>query len=258
METAPGLRSGPQILAHRGAALCFPENTLKAFRGCAQEGISGLECDVRFTREGEPVLFHDRDTYRLLGVRGLLSRKSYRELKELKVFGREPLPHLEDFFSFLAEHPSALAYLDLHELDKKRLEQILELLRRGNLLARCYLLDFSTRARWLRLAKQLEPRCRTAVMPVVPVAWASQARRAGAEALCVGYNHLRWARTWFFGWMSWVRVGREVEAAKREGVAITGGIANTPEDFRWFLERGFEGIWTDDIFLGRRVLRGKV
>ena len=48
------------ILAHRGYHAELPENTIAAFEAAIQEGADGVETDVQVTREGTPVLFHDR------------------------------------------------------------------------------------------------------------------------------------------------------------------------------------------------------
>lgn len=47
------------VLAHRGYHADFPENTLAAFEAAVKLGVDGIETDLRFTRDGLPVLFHD-------------------------------------------------------------------------------------------------------------------------------------------------------------------------------------------------------
>lgn len=49
----------PRILAHRGLALEADENTLDAFTAALAAGAQILETDVRATRDGAAVLFHD-------------------------------------------------------------------------------------------------------------------------------------------------------------------------------------------------------
>ncbi len=49
------------VLGHRGVmGEGFTENTLEAFREAADLGVDGIETDVRLTRDGRLVLFHDR------------------------------------------------------------------------------------------------------------------------------------------------------------------------------------------------------
>lgn len=51
--------AGPRVFAHRGFADGVPGNTLAAFRAALEAGATHLESDVRATRDGVPVLFHD-------------------------------------------------------------------------------------------------------------------------------------------------------------------------------------------------------
>ena len=49
----------PMIVAHRGGAGLRPENTLAACAHALALGADGLEVDVRLSRDGEVVVFHD-------------------------------------------------------------------------------------------------------------------------------------------------------------------------------------------------------
>jgi glycerophosphoryl diester phosphodiesterase len=48
------------VIAHRGYHAAVPENTLAAFEAAVTVGASGIETDVRISRDGVPVLIHDR------------------------------------------------------------------------------------------------------------------------------------------------------------------------------------------------------
>ena len=50
------------VIAHRGYHAAVPENTLAAFEAAVMVGVSGIETDVRMSRDGLPVLIHDRVT----------------------------------------------------------------------------------------------------------------------------------------------------------------------------------------------------
>jgi glycerophosphoryl diester phosphodiesterase len=47
------------IIAHRGVALSAPENTIESFTGAIDAGADMIEFDVRRTRDGEMIAFHD-------------------------------------------------------------------------------------------------------------------------------------------------------------------------------------------------------
>lgn len=80
----PALR-GPRPLtfAHRGGAGLWPENTLQAFRGALALGCSHLETDLRMTRDGELVLFHDARLERTTNGSGELGAHTLAELQRL-------------------------------------------------------------------------------------------------------------------------------------------------------------------------------
>jgi glycerophosphoryl diester phosphodiesterase len=74
---------GPWLVAHRGGSLLAPENTLAAFDQAAALGADAIETDVRRTRDGVVVVFHDDETTRLLGAPGTVEGRSLAELRRL-------------------------------------------------------------------------------------------------------------------------------------------------------------------------------
>jgi glycerophosphoryl diester phosphodiesterase len=63
------------VLAHRGYHADAPENTLAAFAAAVQLGVDGIETDVRLSRDGLPVIIHDRVTPRKRAVADLTRRE---------------------------------------------------------------------------------------------------------------------------------------------------------------------------------------
>ena len=59
-----------KLVAHRGntgESGAARENTLAAFRRCAELGVWGIEFDIRWCRDDIPVVIHDPDTGRVFG-----------------------------------------------------------------------------------------------------------------------------------------------------------------------------------------------
>ena len=73
----------PLVFAHRGGADALPEHTLGAYLRAIDEGVDGLECDVRLTRDGHLVCVHDRRLDRTSNGRGLVSSKTLAQLDAL-------------------------------------------------------------------------------------------------------------------------------------------------------------------------------
>ncbi len=73
----------PLVLAHRGGAALWPENTLTAFSGAWELGVDVLEMDVRLTADGVPVVIHDRSVDRTTDGSGPVGSFTLAELKQL-------------------------------------------------------------------------------------------------------------------------------------------------------------------------------
>lgn len=83
------------VIAHRGFAARFPENTLAAFRGAVSLGAHGIELDVRQCATGESVVIHDATVDRVTGGEGRVADHSLSELRDLDVLGSgESIPTL--------------------------------------------------------------------------------------------------------------------------------------------------------------------
>lgn len=72
-----------KIYAHRGFSHKFPEATLAAYQGAIDVGADGLECDVRLTKDGVVVCFHDRDTERIAGIKKRVATLTLSELRKI-------------------------------------------------------------------------------------------------------------------------------------------------------------------------------
>jgi len=57
-----------EIIAHRGASVARPENTMAAFEQALVEGADWIELDVQETADGEVVVAHDSDFMKMAGV----------------------------------------------------------------------------------------------------------------------------------------------------------------------------------------------
>jgi glycerophosphoryl diester phosphodiesterase len=80
---AAAATTGPWLVAHRGGSRLAPENTLPAFDLAARLGADCIETDVRRTRDGAVVVFHDDDTARLTGAPGTIEARTLAEVRAL-------------------------------------------------------------------------------------------------------------------------------------------------------------------------------
>jgi glycerophosphoryl diester phosphodiesterase len=70
----------PLVIAHRGGALESTENTIAAFQRAVKIGAAGIETDLRLTRDGVIVVYHDDYFGR---VEGLPERQRTRLISDL-------------------------------------------------------------------------------------------------------------------------------------------------------------------------------
>lgn len=73
----------PRLFAHRGASGHRPENTLEAFSLAMEMGVRYLELDVRMSRDGHVVVFHDDTLERTTDGRGSVREHDLAQLKML-------------------------------------------------------------------------------------------------------------------------------------------------------------------------------
>lgn len=71
------------VIGHRGNCAHAPENTLESFRQALSLGVDAIEFDVRRTRDGEIVVFHDASVTRTTGARGEVAALTLAELRAL-------------------------------------------------------------------------------------------------------------------------------------------------------------------------------
>ena len=97
----------PAWVAHRGAGLIAPENTLAAFRLGAQHGYRMFECDAKLSSDGVVFLMHDARLNRTTNSEGLGGDRPWGELAQLdaggwhsRVYAGEPLATLANLARF--------------------------------------------------------------------------------------------------------------------------------------------------------------
>jgi len=99
-------------IAHRGLhAPGVPENTLPAAEAAVEAGYP-VECDVRLTEDGVPVVCHDERLHRLTGRDGTVSGTLWPQLRGLTVGDSdEPIPRLRSLLRVVDGRVPILAEL---------------------------------------------------------------------------------------------------------------------------------------------------
>jgi hypothetical protein len=111
-------RAKVHIICHRGASEFAHENTLEAYRASFELGADGNEIDIRATKDGVLVCFHDDMLDHLLVAYGDVSDYTWEELRQFPF--REPgsfgdqcrIPTLAEVFELHRQH-AGLIHLDI-------------------------------------------------------------------------------------------------------------------------------------------------
>jgi len=121
-------RKGVDIICHRGASEFAHENTLEAFRATFELGGDGNEFDIRLTKDGVLVVFHDDMLDRLLEAYGDVSEFTWAQLQQFRFrtpgpFGDQcRIPTLVEVFELHRTH-AGLMHLDIKRTDSTNSSQ---------------------------------------------------------------------------------------------------------------------------------------
>ena len=122
---ARGLRV-PRIIAHRGASSTHPENTLAAFDAAVAEGCDGIELDLQLSRDGIPVVYHDRTLRKIGGCATTVHQTRWAEIATLDAGGwldprhvGQRVPSLDDVLDRYARQVWLLLELKVRPRDKQ-------------------------------------------------------------------------------------------------------------------------------------------
>ena len=114
----------PVLVAHRGYAALYPENTLPGCEAALRAGACFIEIDVQLSADGIPVLFHDHNLQRTTGHDALITDVDLPFLRTLDAGERQRLgndhpytaiPTLAEFATLLQQWPRAKAFIEIKE-----------------------------------------------------------------------------------------------------------------------------------------------
>ena len=124
-----------KMIAHRGASVLAPENTLPAYEIAAKYGYFGGECDIHETKDKKFVLMHDETVDRMTRGIGFIGNFTLEELKNLpivngaayKKFPNLKIPTLEEYLEVCQKH-SLTPVIEIKKISKKSIERFLSII----------------------------------------------------------------------------------------------------------------------------------
>ncbi|KAF3464285.1 glycerophosphodiester phosphodiesterase [Streptomyces sp. Tu 3180] len=238
---------GPIAFAHRGGAADGLENTVRQFRCAVEAGYRYVETDVHATRDGRLVAFHDATLERVTDGAGRIADLPWREVRQARVAGEEPVPLFEEL---LQTFPEVRWNVDVKA--EAALLPFLDLVGRTDAWDRVCLGSFSE-ARLVRAQRLAGPRLATSygtrgVLNLRLRSWGLPAAvRPSAVAAQVPESQ------------SGIRVvdRRFVRAAHARGLQVHVWTVNEPDRMHRLLDLGVDGIMTDHIDTLRKVMEDR-
>jgi glycerophosphoryl diester phosphodiesterase len=226
------------IIGHRGDRSVAPENTMPALE-LAMDELAYVETDVRLTRDGVPVLFHDTHLERVAGRDGRIEDLDLAELGRLDVgvwygdeFAGERIPTLDAFLAALAEREDARALVELKAAwSPDEVRRVLDLIELHRLRGRVVLQSFSIET--LQSVQRVSPTTPRIMLirelPADPVPLAEWLGVIGFGTTAASVTASPDA----------------VDAAHEAGIAVLCYTLNTQDTWAQVSELGVDGIITD-------------
>ncbi len=114
----------PRLVAHRGYAKHYPENTLVALQEALKAGACFVEFDVQMTADHVPILLHDSTLLRTGGTRKNVLEMTFAQTQEVSVgetkrlgkdFSEVKIPTLLDAIFLMRNFPDSMAFIEIKE-----------------------------------------------------------------------------------------------------------------------------------------------
>ncbi|EEZ98717.1 glycerophosphodiester phosphodiesterase 1 [Tribolium castaneum] len=116
-----------KTVAHRGAGLDAPENSLPAFKMCHDQGCDAIEFDITLTKDGVPVVFHDNCLERMSDCNLVIGEHKWEDLCNIDIsvkhlykdrFAKTNIPTLEQTVTQLLASGQRM-FIDIKDNNKK-------------------------------------------------------------------------------------------------------------------------------------------
>lgn len=112
----------PQLIAHRGYASRYPENTVLAVETALRSSARYIEIDIQLSSDRVPMVFHDADLSRITGQPGRIMDLTAKELSRFYAdetqrldgrFSNIPIPTLEAMASHLTRWSNVVVFVEI-------------------------------------------------------------------------------------------------------------------------------------------------
>ncbi len=238
----------PLVIAHRGASLQAPENTIAAYRLAADLGADAIEMDAKLTEDKRVVLHHDGRLERTTNGVGRVNSWGLDEIKRLDAGGKfdtsytnERIPTLEEVIESVGDRLLLNIELTNYASPFNELPDIVvHIIRKYRIKDRVLISSFNPKA--LHRVRTIEPeiQCGLLIKSSEPK-WLRRLLRifVAHDAVHPGFDLLD---------------QREMEEFRHSERRVFVWTVNLYEDVVEMLRLGVDGIITDDPESVRKII----
>ena len=248
-----------QIIVHRGRA--SPKdfgNTSNNFIWVHRSGFSGFETDISFTADEKVIIYHPHS------IRPDPSKMTLEELK------RSPIQILElrEFLDLFGTLPDIFCCLDIKQNSEELVQKAIKAIVNSGLQKRIYLTSFQKRLFFLNIesdgklllkAREIFPECKTQLISTWPFNLSKIAQKYKPDAISFGWLQEPWwlriiSRIIFKTAARLTNLKKQIADAQKMGIKVWAGVFNSPEDMKYYMNLGVDGIFTDNPSLLKIVI----
>ena len=114
------ITSGFTVVGHRGDPSKYPEETIQSDNSAFNSGADYVELDLRLSADGELVVSHDDDLFRVTHTHAIVSQNYWQALRQLTYDNGEHVLSLPELFEYYQKKPNTKFILETkidHGLD---------------------------------------------------------------------------------------------------------------------------------------------
>ncbi|MCA1788343.1 MAG: hypothetical protein LC667_00380 [Thioalkalivibrio sp.] len=235
---------GVEIIAHRGASVARPENTMAAVEQALVEGTDWVEIDVQETADGEVVVAHDSDFMKMAGVDLKVWDATMADLAELDIgswfdpaYAGERTPTLREVLVAAKGRGKVLIELKYYGHDVELESRVVEIVEATGMSADVAVM--SLKIRGVRKMQALRPDWTHGILAATAV---GDLAALDADFLAVNTGQVSLAL---------------IRRARAHGRKLYVWTVNDPVTMVRLISMGVDGLITDEPALARQVMEAR-
>ncbi len=229
------------VLAHRGASLEAPENTLSSFRKAIEEKADYVELDVQESKDGVVMVVHDSDLMKVAGSPLKIWESTAEQLRAVDLgsrmgpqFAGERVPTLEAVLALCKGKVKMDIELKQYGHDEHLEEKVVALVEAAGMEKDCIFMSLDDHQ--VRKMKELRPKWRCGVLVAKAL---GDLTTLNADFLAVQYK---------------VATARFMRRAHRAGQDVFVWTVDDPAKMFEAMSFGVDGLITNKPALGREII----